>query len=603
MKTVIQVAERLFVPYPKRLSHAYVVNDQGARELWIYYGVKEIVFDDERYFAFGEQLVTEPSFTGEHATAWGPGYEWDELRPLLEALVEDGILQRGERAEDPRGGGLAPSPLPPSVCSALRSWSLAECEAITRDLANRATELGNLEAVIPVYRIAHTALDADGRQVGEANVFPARLRLDCTTEWRVCQYAGSRFRDDAPMNITALKAMIKHWKPMMAMILRVRAALRERLKPSRTWWTIGELHLLSCVVLALPAFQLMKRGGSSPPPPLHPVLSSLFRLIDGIRMTMSHMLFSIDYTRQGDELTTAEDVYTRAEQHGLLLSPTGVCAGPKHMIDEFLRTVVDGTPAEGIAGLALPAEIDELMSELPAAIEYGLRGFQLWNLSFSVWLAMSRAYQALLATLEPVARDDERCARLRARLQADRRPLEQLQLVLDHEQQVHLNAYADGYEKAWRAQQTPAGPPTLAQAISPAPEGAMHHAAAIQLRDRVRARLSHGAHPPDVDRIVDVLIRYLCEEQAVLTVAAEIQASINRLLDRALATRELTVRDLQVFYSLHDGPGSFPYVFDALEDELGIHVECTASAVTISDRWPVAAAPPTRHAGNSAGGQ
>ena len=68
--------------------------------------------------------------------------------------------------------------------------------------------------------------------------------------------------------------------------------------------------------------------------------------------------------------------------------------------------------------------------------------------------------------------------------------------------------------------------------------------------------------------------------------AAEIQASLNGLLDRSRATRELTVRDFQVFYSLHDGPGSFPYVFDALEDELGINVECTARDITSSDRRP-----------------
>lgn len=169
----------------------------------------------------------------------------------------------------------------------------------------------------------------------------------------------------------------------------------------------------------------------------------------------------IEDTRHGDDPTTADDMHVRAEQYGLLLSPAGVCAGPKHLIDEFLRTVVDGVPTDGIEGLALPAEVDELMSELPAAIEYGLRGTQLWNLSFSVWLAMSRAYQALLAILEPAASDDERCARLHARLQADRPPLERLQIVLDHERDVHLNAYVDGYEKSRRAQRTPPGPSTL----------------------------------------------------------------------------------------------------------------------------------------------
>ena len=105
--------------------------------------------------------------------------------------------------------------------------------------------------------IAHPALDADGRQVGEGNVFPKTLRLDLDTEWRVCQYSGSRYRDEMPMNVTALKAMIKYWKPMMLTLGEVCAELRARLGLPVGRWTIGELHTMSCVVLALPAYLLM----------------------------------------------------------------------------------------------------------------------------------------------------------------------------------------------------------------------------------------------------------------------------------------------------------------------------------------------------------
>jgi hypothetical protein len=179
----IQPTERLYVPYRKRMSHAYVTSGGGARELRIDYGIKEISFDEERLFAFGEQLVQQASFTGESATGWGPGYDWEELLPLLESLLDEGILKR-DGAGDQRGGGLVPSLVPPSMCPLPRSWSLAECESITLDLANRAIEIGYLEAVVPVFRIAHPALDADDRQVGEANVYPPRLRLDRETEWR-----------------------------------------------------------------------------------------------------------------------------------------------------------------------------------------------------------------------------------------------------------------------------------------------------------------------------------------------------------------------------------------------------------------------------------
>ncbi|HEX7842840.1 MAG TPA: hypothetical protein VF469_35445, partial [Kofleriaceae bacterium] len=394
--------DRLFVPHRKRLFHTYVVNEQGARELRIDYGVKEITFDDERFFAFGERLATEASFTGQLATTWGPGYAWDELQPLLEALLEEGILERGDGAHDPRGGGLVPSLVPASDCPVPRAWSLAECEAITRELAGRAVEIGHLEACVPAFRIAHPALDADDRQVGEANVYPSRLRLDRPTEWRVCQYAGSRYRDRAPMNVTALRAMIKHWKPIMAVVFAVRGELRARLGPPQGAWTIGELYVLSCVILALPAFQLMRRGGSRSRP-LHPVLSSLYRITDGVRMTTDDLLFSIEDPHPADEPITAAGIYARAEQRGLLIGETGVCAGPRHMIDEFLAAIVEGAVPEGVTGLELPAEVAELMAELPPAIDYGLSGLQVWGTSLPVWVAMSRAYQALLAILEAEA--------------------------------------------------------------------------------------------------------------------------------------------------------------------------------------------------------
>ena len=65
------------------------------------------------------------------------------------------------------------------------------------------------------------------------------------------------------------------------------------------------------MVLALPAFQLLKGGGSSPQPPLHPVLSSLFRITDGIRMTTYEVLFSIERTHRADEPMTAAELYAQ----------------------------------------------------------------------------------------------------------------------------------------------------------------------------------------------------------------------------------------------------------------------------------------------------
>src|SRR2546430_15449011 len=90
----IASTDRLHVPHRKRMTLAYMTSESGGRELQIYYGTKEVCFDEEHLFAWGEQLVREASFVAEQATAWGTGYRWDEIQPLLEALLAEGILER-----------------------------------------------------------------------------------------------------------------------------------------------------------------------------------------------------------------------------------------------------------------------------------------------------------------------------------------------------------------------------------------------------------------------------------------------------------------------------------------------------------------------------
>jgi len=609
---VVEPTDRLYVPHRKRLSHAYVTTESGGRELCLYYGTKEVVFDDERMFAFGEQLVQQASFIAETATSWGPGYEWPEIREMLEALVGDGIVKQGEPIDEARGGGLVPAQLPASVCPMARTWSGPDCESITHDLGGRPVEIGNLEAILSVYRIAHPALDGDDRQVGEGNVFPPTLRLDRPTEWRVCQYSGSRYRDDAPMNVTALKAMIKHWKPMMVALLAVSSELKNRLERIRTGWTVGDMHLLSGVVLSLPAFLLMQRGGTSPQPPVHPVLSSLFRITDGIRMTTHLMLFlSDERTRLPHEPTSAVDLYDFAERNGLFLAAHGVCAGPKPLIDEFLTTAFDGTPVAGTEGLELPGEVKDLLARLPEAVDYALLGLESWAVSRSIWLAMSRAYRTIREVFEAGASELPGLAgQLRDRVRGDWRKLHQGRIADTYEHDVHIDVYQDTYEQSWRALRSPVGAPTLAERVAPVADGPGFAALAARFRDLFAARLSAAeltalGGGPAIERITAALVLFLREEQAILKSTEDIQAEINTMLERTPPTRPLTARDLRVNFAMYGGSiAQFPYLFDTLEEELGVRVECTSSAIDVTDLGAIRAeSGPPRYAGASAGVQ
>lgn len=126
---------------------------------------------------------------------------------------------------------------------------------------------------------------------------------------------------------------------------------------------------------------------------------------------------------------------------------------------------------------------------------------------------------------------------------------------------------------------------------------------ARRFRDLLGARCSaaglglHGG-ALDLDRIAAALVLYLREEQAILGATEEIQAAINTLLDRTPARRRLTARDLHVNFTMYGGSSApFPYLFDMLEDELGIRVECTADTIEISDlRVSRIESGPQRHA-------
>jgi hypothetical protein len=572
------------------MHHAYATSDSGVRELFLYYGDKEVSFDEERLFPFGEQLMKQTSFVAESATTWGPGYEWSEIRDMLEALATEGILKHGQADDDPRGGGLVPSQLEPSVCPEPRTWSLAECEGISRDLGGRPVEVGYLEAIISVYRTVHPAMDGDGRQVGEANVFPPGLRLDRDTEWRICQYSGSRYRDDRPMNVTALKAMIKYWKPMMAALLEIRAAVRKRLPRVREpGWTVSDLHLFAGIALSVPGFQNQRHGGATPQVPMSPVLSSMFRITDGIRMTTHEMLFlSDERTRDPDEPVTAAELYGFAERNGTFLAGLGVCAGPKAMIDEFFSVVFDGTHVPGTETLVQPPEVRALLDELPLAIDYALLGLMSWSVSRSVWCSMSLAYKGLRGMFETAPDDGGICQQLRDRFNRDWPRMEQQRIGDDYEREVHMVVYRDTYEESWKALGTPHGAPTLAERIAPLPESAMHIDAAKRFRDILGQRFAGsvlGAAAGEIiDEIVALLVGYLREEQAILGQTTELQGEISDRLERPRARRPLTARDLKTTFVMYGGSiAEFPYLFDMIEEELGIRVEATAGTIEVTD--------------------
>jgi hypothetical protein len=591
--TLLDADDELVFPKHRRVVTRYSSDAAGVTELHLYYGEKEISFDDPELFAFGEGLAKQSRFVAGTATTWGEGYDWPRVRELLEQLLEEGILRRADADESEpisNHNGAWPSPLPPAHSTVPRTWF--ECEAIIRELIGHPLELGYLELVIPIYRVAHIAMDAEGRQVGEANVFPQQLRLDVPTEWRTCQYAGSRYQDDLPMNVTALKSMGKHWTQTMVVVLRIRDAYLRRFPQARAGWTVGALQRFSTLVLVVPAYLLMRTEHRVENGHLHPVLSSMYRVTDGVRMTMHHMLFTLanEPTLPPDAPITSAEIYAYAERNNVFLSDYGVCAGPKAMIEEFLHVLVDGQPVEHAEPVVLDAPVHTALAELEPAFDYGLYGLQAHAVVFSLWPVMSRTYERLWTLVEAWSGEEsETLIAFRERLRSQVRFLRTKTFLATEEWRVSRErVYADMYAQCASGLGTPSSGATLAGRI--APICAAHHAdAADQLRALLGRRFCRtvASDSPELESLVAALMDYFREEQAIVRAACEIQQRINHLLGRTPPTRLFKASDINLYYQLQDVTRRLPYLVDELEEVLGLHIVVTRDTIEISDRTAV----------------
>src|SRR5688572_23159892 len=122
--------DELVLPKHKRVFVQYVDGESGAPELRLYYGDKEISFDEPELFDFGEGLAKQSRFVAGTATTWGANYDWPRIQELLEQLIDAGVLRHAtsdDPPELPPTRDLAkPSPLPPAPCAVARTWLEAE---------------------------------------------------------------------------------------------------------------------------------------------------------------------------------------------------------------------------------------------------------------------------------------------------------------------------------------------------------------------------------------------------------------------------------------------------------------------------------------------
>jgi hypothetical protein len=580
--------DELLLPMHKRVVTQYAVEPDGTRELRLFYGDKEVSFDEEDLFPFGEGLAKQARFVAGSATGWSTAaYEWPRIKELLEQLIDEGILrlvQEGDK--DARSmGGECPSPLPPAPASAPRSW--LEAESVTGELTGRTLELGYLELVIPIFRVAHIALDADGRQVGEANVFPKALRLDVPTKWRTCIYPGTRFQADRPMNVSALKSMRAHWPQVMAILKRVRQAYLQRFPDARAGWTVGHLERLATVVLALPTWVLMRLDHRVENGQLHPALSSLFRVTDGLRMTMHQMLFVPigEPALPPETPMTGRAIFEYAERNYSFYSDHGVCAGPQAMIEEFLAVLVDGKPFEGEQDVVFDTALQDALDGLEQAVDYGLLGLQVHAVTFSLWPAMARTYERMAAiAIKWADAGAPKVVALRDRLAGRIERMKSGTYLATEEWRASRDrVYADMFSQCAAGLSTPRRVPPLAQQLAnclPAPDARLQQTLRAALADALDSTASAYSHLQEMAGCIE---EYLRLEQAIVRLACTVQQDLNKLLGRLPPQRPFDASQMDIHNLLQAAEvRRLPYLEDELEEALGIRIRINQDRIEVA---------------------
>lgn len=593
---LLHADDELVFPLHKRAILQYSKDLSGTQELRLYYGDKEISFDEPELFEFGENLAKQSRFVAKTATEWGNCYDWPRIQALLEQLIDEGILQYADACNavpiaDPDDN--CPSPLPPAFTSVPHTWH--ECESITSVLTGRRLELGYLELVIPIFRVAHIAIDTEGRQVGEANVFPQSLRLDVPTEWRTCPYPGSRYLDERPMNVTALKSMRTYWPQVAITLLHIRNAYLQRFPSAQHACTVGGLEILSTLVLAVPTYLLMRSRQRVKNGELHPALSSMFRVTDGLRMTTHQMMFVpvAEPTLAHDTPITSTQIYEYAERNHAFSSEHGVCAGPKTMIEEFLNILVDGTPiihgipVKDIELVELDTPIQAALDNLTPAFDYGLYGLQAHAVVFSIWPLMARTYAQLWVIVNTwTGERTDTLMTFQKRLEIQINILKTQTYHATEELRIKREqTYSDIYKHCAIGLGLAPGDKSLTELIAPTLE-TRHKRVINQLRATLQRQCcrSMTIKSPDVESLLTCLINYFLQVQAILRLACEIQQAINKLLGRASPLHSFDAAEINIHNLLQGNETSrLAYLVNELEEVFNIRIAITKEQIQITE--------------------
>jgi hypothetical protein len=187
------------------------------------------------------------------------------------------------------------------------------------------------------------------------------------TEWARCRFSGSRFEEERPMNVSAMRQVRHHFEALLQAMAAIRARLLARAGRSPADLTF--LAILSDVFFMLGAWVLVRPGEPVRNGELPAWLTSLQKTAAGIGLPVRQLLFfsrDLPFDEAARLEPDAAELLRVSEEALLFMSPTGVCAGPPAMVERALRVFTGQDTLDG-AGAPL-----ETLGDLDRMLDYAL---------------------------------------------------------------------------------------------------------------------------------------------------------------------------------------------------------------------------------------
>jgi hypothetical protein len=387
--------------------------------------------------------------------------------------------------------------------------------------------------------------------------------------------------------------MRNQWRQMMVIIRRISDSYRARFPDvDKRGWTVGDIERMTVCVLALPTYQVMRVEGRVENGKLHPALSSAFRLTDGLRMLMHHMLFVPfgEPTRSGITPMTGFEAHQYAERNYSFHTAQGVCAGPPSMVDDFLAVILDRADPKGGWPDEIEPEVQDALDVVEQAVDYGLLGLQSFGSVFSLFPTSTAGHAQLREIITGWTKTDSPIlAALRARCEKVHEVTQDVGwLKSDAFRKSRLIAYNDMYQKCGFGLTGTWPEPSLEdqyENLPPLPE---------ETKAQLKALFARQIHDlPDGDelfeRLAEWLSRYISFVQVASRLALEVQDRINTLLGREKPKQKFMGRDLSKYLGLEKSVDSkfekqeVPFLVDDIARFLGVTIDVTVDEIIITE--------------------